>query len=121
MKLIEQERGSIAPLGVGLVIFTTALMLAVSNATSMFIFQKRLTTLAEAAAVFALTHHVPASSFMQQIGTSKFSGLKVSDSFLADGKTLQAVACALWQSPMLTIGSIGQIEICSHATARTGD
>lgn len=123
MKILKQEGGSIAPLGIGLIIFSMAMMLSIVSATSLFIFQKRLTNLAESAALHAVQTGETAAEFVRQVGEGNFQNLRISNSTLQDGLTTEVRACALWRSifengaPAM-FGDVGAVEICSHAAAR---
>lgn len=118
MNGIRGERGSIAPLGIGLLAFTAIMMLTSISAASLFIFQKRLTTLAEADAIFVAGTGENSESFLALIDSDQFSNLQLSDELLADQRTVKAVACASWKSIFrVTLGVESQV-ICSHASAR---
>jgi hypothetical protein len=112
------DSGSIAPLGIGLFMFIVAMMFAIISASSMFIFQKRLTTLAEAAAVFSSSSGESSGVFIEKAPQRGFTNLKIDDELLQDDRTTEVVACALWVPPLRLLGTLGTKEICSHAAAR---
>ncbi len=118
---IRGERGSIAPLGIGLLAFTAIMMLTSISAASLFIFQKRLTTLAEADALFVAGTGENSGAFLKLIDSDQFSNLQLSDEILADAQTVKVVACASWQPFFRFAEQIGPQVICSHASARLSD
>jgi hypothetical protein len=117
---VSLDSGSIAPLGIGLFLFVVAMMFTVISASSMFIFQKRLTTIAEAAAVFISSGSESSSVFFETFQRRSFINLKIQDELLQDGSTTEVVVCALWVSPLLILNTLGSKEICSYAAARAG-
>jgi hypothetical protein len=117
---ISQDRGSLAPLGVGLFAISLSFVLSLSAAQSMFIFQKRLTNFSEMAAIFAVTHNRSASEFQSRVGSAGFIELEVKDRRLEDGKTQLVEACALWVSPVMSSVVSAPIQICSRASSRAG-
>jgi len=117
----NDDLGSIAPLGIGLFLFIVAMMLTVISASSMFIFQKRLTTLSEAVAVFIASGGESSAVFVETVSRRSFQNLKIQDVLLQDGLTTEVVACALWMPPVIVLEPFGSKEICSHAAARAGN
>jgi hypothetical protein len=118
---IRGERGSIAPLGIGLLAFTAIMMLTSISAASLFIFQKRLTTLAEADALFVAGSGENSESFLALIDSDQFLNLQLSDELLSDERTVKAVACASWKPVFRIALGVGPKVICSHASARLSD
>jgi hypothetical protein len=116
----RNDSGSIAPLGIGLFLFIFAMMFTIVSASSMFIFQKRLTTVAEAAAVY-ISSGGESSVFNEFVTQQGFTNLRLKDELLIDGLTSEVVACALWLPPVPTLEPLGSKEVCSHASARAGD
>lgn len=121
MRVLSEDSGSIAPLGIGLLMLTLTLMFTITTATSLFVFQKRLTTYAEAVALFIAASGSESSDFIQVAGENDFKGLEVSNSIALDGQTVSVNACAKWRPIFLTPSGIGQTEVCSHAAARVGN
>lgn len=116
---VRLDSGSIAPLGIGLFLFIIAMMVTIVCASSMFIFQKRLTTFAEAAAVF-ISSGGELSVFNEKVSHRGFNNLRIGDQLLQDGLTTEVIACALWTPPILILEPLTPKEICSHAAARVG-
>lgn len=118
-KILSHEAGSIAPLGIGLFLFSLLFSLTAVSATSAFIFQKRLTSLAESTAVYVAAGNGDTHEFLSAIGKPKFEGLMVSSSIDSDEVTVVAKVCAIWSAPVVTLVDFAKREICSHAAARS--
>ena len=117
MKRLTDSTGSIAPLGIGLFLFSMVLLLVISSATSLFVFQKRLTNIAESAALFVAQTNEPANEYLRLAGNAK--SIKISNRTLADGVTVEVIACEIW-SPMFQIfRDIAGRQVCAHAAARS--
>lgn len=116
---VRQDSGSIAPLGIGLFLFIIAMTFSIVCASSMFIFQKRLTTIAEAASVF-VSSGGELAVFNENVVQRSFTALRITDQLLQDGLTTEVVACALWAPPVPFLVPLSSQEICSHAAARSG-
>ncbi|WP_296631374.1 hypothetical protein [Rhodoluna sp.] len=117
MNLFSNERGSVAPLAVGLALISLATVIAVSMASTLFVFQKRLTNLAESAALAAASGE-SAQAFVSEIQPTGFVGLQVEETLATDEKTVQVRVCATWQSPIQILKVFKTTQICSHASAR---
>lgn len=114
------DSGSIAPLAIGLFVFSVAMMFTVISASSMFILQKRLTTFAEAAAVYVSSGGESSEVFVETVSRRSFANLRIEDRLLRDGLTTEVFACASWLPPIVVLEPLVSKEICSHATARAG-
>lgn len=119
--ILSQENGSIAPLGIGMFLFSLIFSLTSVSATSMFIFQKKLTSLAESTAIYVASGNGNADDFFTAIGNPNLQGLKVSSSLDSDEVTVVAKVCALWIAPVVTVGEFARREICTHASARAAN
>ena len=119
-KLLSDESGSIAPLGIGLFLFSLVFSLTSVSAVSMFIFQKRLTTLAESTALFVAGGNGEAADFLKLTGQHKFESLQLATNISADQATVIAKACSIWRAPVVTVGDFAKINICAQAAARVG-
>ena len=120
MKCLADDAGSLTPLGLGMIIFTTLMLLSIITASSLFIFQKRLTTFAESAVLFVANSGADVSGFVALFDSGRFKDLKIHQSLAPDNLTVQVEACALWKPLFLSSGEIAEFEICSHAAARSG-
>lgn len=121
MTYLKDESGSIAPLAIGLISFTALLMMTTISASSLFIFQKRLTTVAESAALFVASTGGESETLLALINAEQFQNLKLSDQVLTDSRTVRATACALWSPIIVLSPEIGDRVICSNASARLSD
>ena len=119
MKRLSDTAGSIAPLGIGLFLFSMVLMLVISSATSLFVFQKRLTNIAESAALYVAKTNEPAAEYLRITGQAKSQKLSITNRTLADGVTVEVIACEVW-SPMFQIFlDFADRQVCAHAGARS--
>lgn len=118
LRTIGNESGSIAPLGIGLILFTTSLMLTIIGATSMFIFQKRLTNLAEEAVIIAASGVASAEYFATKFYSKEFQELEVRRELLSDNVTTQVTVCGKWRAPIQILGMMESRQICSRALSR---
>jgi len=109
-----------APLGIGLFALSLAFVLAISAASSLFVFQKRLTNFAEMAAIYVVSKDVEVSDFRRRVGDQNFTDLGVLQQILGDGVTVKVTACAKWISPTPVYIAIPATRICSDASARDG-
>ena len=119
-KHLINESGSIAPLGIGLFLFSLIFSLTTVSAVSMFIFQKRLTTLAESTAIFVAGGSGEAADFLNLTGMPNFESLQLATNFTGDQATVMAKACAIWRAPVVTVGDFAKTNICAQAAARVG-
>jgi hypothetical protein len=118
---LTNEAGSIAPLGIGLFLFSLIFSLTTVSAVSMFIFQKRMTTLAESTAIFVAGGNGEVADFLNLTGMPSFESLQLATTTAADQTTVIANACAAWRAPVVTVGDFAQTKICAQAAARVGD
>jgi Flp pilus assembly protein TadG len=114
------ETGSIAPLGIGLFLLVLSVLLTFIAASSLFIFQKRLTNISESAALFLAANDANLDTYLEQIDLSGLDSLQLRSNVLSDEKTIRVKACAIWATPSIGVLNLSQKEICSHASARVG-
>ena len=112
------ERGSIAPLAIGLALLSLAAILTTVAISSLFLYQKRLLTLAEGAALFAVSTGEPAQGFLSQLTNSKLGEISVAKEQVIDGKTVEVRLCANWVSPFTLVGLPLTQLICAEARSR---
>lgn len=117
---ITDERGSIAPLGLGLFLFSLIFSFTTVSATSIFIFQKRLTNVAESAALFVASDKGESANFLSAVGALNLDGLRVTNWLEDDQTTTSVKACANWRAPIVTVGDFSRLQICSTGSARAG-
>ena len=118
MMEISDSRGSIAPLGIGLFFFSISLVAIVTASSSMFIFQKRLTNLAETAALYVAETNQSVGDFIKLIEYSRSSNLKATSKYLSDGVTVEVTVCDDWSPLIGNYLDLSVTQICSHAAAR---
>lgn len=110
---LASENGSIAPLLVGVAALSLSMCLVLSSALSLFVFQRRLTTIAESLALAEQLHaNYPESPLSLQSKTIT----------QLDGQTTQVKVCANWKAPLqvaILNGRLNQL-VCSSAAARLG-
>lgn len=117
MKRLSDSTGSIAPLGIGLFLFSMVLLLVISSATSLFVFQKRLTNIAESAALFVAQSNEPAAEYLRLAGHAK--SINISNKTLADRVTVEVIACDNWSPMFQTFLGVAGRQVCAHAAARS--
>lgn len=118
MKRLTESTGSIAPLGIGLFLFSMVLMLVISSATSLFVFQKRLTNIAESAALFAAQTNEPAAEYLRLTGHAKSQKINITNKTLSDSVTVEVIACEIWSPMFVLFTDIASRQVCAHAAAR---
>lgn len=118
MKHIVDSRGSIAPLGIGLFLFSTVLLMVVSSATSLFIFQKRLTNLAESASLFVAQTNSSAADYLRLTRKVESQDMLITNRTLEDGVTVEVIVCEQWSPLFQTYLEFAGSKVCAHASAR---
>lgn len=116
----SSENGSMAPLGIGLFALSLAFVFALSAASSLFVFQKRLTNYAEMAAIYVVSQDAEVSDFQLRVGNQNFLDLEMIQQILDDGNTVKITACAKWVAPVSTYVPLSTTRICSNASSREG-
>lgn len=94
-----------------------ALVLIITASASLFILQKRLTNIAESAALFVASGAGNTSDFLAAVEGAGLSSLRLQQSMLADNLTTSVRSCAIWKSPVILF--VREFELCSHASARS--
>ncbi len=118
---MRDERGSIAPLAIGLLLMSLATVGVVVSASSLFIEHRRLQTLAESAAVAGASRAMAVSEFLANIPVkyaNSFSNLRVSKEQRLDGTTVEVQLCADWLNPVATAFTSSKDSVCAEAKAR---
>ena len=112
------ERGSIAPMGIGLAILSLAVVLTLAAASSLFVMQRRLTTLAEASALAVSATGGTVQDFLSAAAPLPFQNLTIANESMIDGLTAEVRLCATWQAPIKVIGIPLSRQICGFGAAR---
>lgn len=116
----SREAGSIAPLGIGLAILSLSAILVFTSVSSIFVLQRRLTTLAEFAALSSARYGLSAADFIQESGANGMTGLRVAKDDIVDRLTHEVSICSVWNPTLLTLPNLFPTEICGHGAARAG-
>lgn len=114
------EAGSIAPLGIGFALISLSVILVFTSVSSIFILQRRLTTMAEFAALSGARYGLSASDFVIQGGAAGMTGLRVSVDRVLDGVTREVTICKNWAPPLPVAVKLEGFEICGYGAAREG-
>jgi hypothetical protein len=112
--------GSIAPLAIGLAMMSLATVLATSCATSFFLLERRLTTVAEFAALSRVEVGMAAIDYIHESQPSGFKNLLVQSDEIADGVTSEVVICATWEAPLPSFIQLPTRQLCAKGDARAG-
>ncbi|WP_366518402.1 pilus assembly protein TadG-related protein [Rhodoluna sp.] len=114
---MRSERGSITPLALGATLFTALVILAISLGSSMFVVQKRLTTLAEGAALAVAADQMTVNEFLALARNGEKYRLEVAQEKAEDGLTVQVSICT-----SLALGGwfvSHPIKVCANGAARS--
>lgn len=115
---VKDDRGSVAPLGIGLAALSLATILTFASAGSLFVLQRRITTLAEAAALSSASSGGSVQDFLSAAAPLPFQQLVITKEAKLDGLTVEVKLCANWQSPLRVIGVPLARQICGYGAAR---
>ena len=115
---MRSERGSIAPLGIGLMSILLALFFTLVCANSMYLLKNRLTAVAEFAALAEARVGKTASEFLDE---SLYPGeYFVGSDSSSDQITTEVSICAIWQAPLPLVSDLADLKICGQGAARSG-
>jgi hypothetical protein len=117
---LSAERGSIAPLAIGLDMLSLATILVASSASSLFLLERRLTSLAEFAALSSAESGMTAGQFVEGASPKGFMSLVVARDDVVDGVTSEVILCAKWIAPLPSFIKLGIRDVCGHGAARAG-
>lgn len=95
-----------------------AAILTTVAASSLFLYQKRLLTLAEATALFAVSASEPARAFLSQVTDTKLGVVTVASEQIIDGQTVEVRLCSEWVSPFALVGLPLTQIVCAEARSR---
>jgi len=123
---LDAERGSIAPLGIGLAGILLATVLTFANSATLLLFQQRETQQAEALALAvdqALTPDQLTAGSGLDVEAGRFAadaGITSFEVATLDGKTVTAKVCGQFAPPLNVplVGIGGQTRVCATAKAR---
>lgn len=117
----QDEKGSIAPLAIGLVLLSFASIAVTVSASSLFVQHRRLQSLAESAAVASASLTITASEFLETLNVvylQKFEDLSVAEEQNVDGQTFEVKLCSNWRIPFATQFASPGASICADGKAR---
>ena len=114
------ERGSIAPLAIGLLALSVATILTVVVASSLYVFHRRLTSVAEFAALAEVARGVDVREFLANGNNAADDNLVIRRDESLDGVTQEVELCGVWHPPVPVFASLTQVEICATGLARRG-
>jgi hypothetical protein len=115
---MKGERGSIAPLGIGLLSISLALIFTLVCANSLYVLKNRLTATAEFAALAEARMGLTAATFLDE---SEYpEDYFVDEDYSSDQKTTEVTVCAIWSAPLPIVFSVTDAKICGHGAARAG-
>lgn len=117
---MRSERGSIAPLAIGLLALTVATILTVVAASSLYVFQRRLTSVAEFAALAAVARGIDVMDFLANGNNAADDGLVIKRDESPDGLTRDVELCGIWHPPVPLLSSLTRVELCATGSARAG-
>lgn len=124
---MNDERGSIAPLGIGFALVTLSALLTATASTSVFLFQRRLAAEADAVALAVgqevlVAAGTPTSDRLAAIASARLeqigSTAQLASIEIADALTLELTLCERWQSPVPNPFGSSQQIVCASSKAR---
>ena len=118
-RLLNEDRGSIAPLAVGLALISLITALMAVSAGSIFLLERRLTSLAEFAALSRIESGMEVSDFLLETQPQGFSLLKIEKDAMADGVTAEVQLCATWNAPLSGYFKFASRRVCGFGAARS--
>lgn len=125
----SSERGSLAPLGIGLALTSLATVLAIVASGSLYLTERRLTGVAESTALAVLisahgdlSRDLPnlANQYLSQTPLPGLREVRLIEALSPDSKTVRIRLCSVWQ-PIFRGYMFSEIgRVCSEALARRG-
>ena len=125
----SSERGSMAPLGIGLSLLSLMTTLVILAAGSLYLSERRLTTVAESTALYALAKSetisdqtLPryAGEFLEMHPLRGLQQVSLIEASTQDGLTVRVKLCSLWR-PLFDTYIFSEVGmICSEGFARRG-
>ena len=123
------EQGSMAPLGMGLALLSLTTTLVILAAGSFYLSERRLTSVAESTALYALSQsdvlsnqNLPrfAGEFLEMHPLKGLQQVSIIEATTQDGFTARVRLCSLWR-PIFEVYIFSEVGmICSEGLARRG-
>lgn len=124
---LRGDYGSLAPLGIGLSLLSVGLVIAVIAAGSLYVTERRLTSVAESAALATLVNSKTeeeftsaARKFLASYPLDKLSRVELIEANSPDGESVRVRLCASWQAPVISYVFSDTGIVCSEGLARRG-
>ena len=117
---LKAARGSIAPLAIGLALISLVTVLMSVSAGSVFLLQRRLTSLAEFAALSRVESGTLATDFLLETNPKGFYALTVVRDEVIDGVTSEVRLCSTWTPPLRVYFIFVSRQVCGFGAARAG-
>jgi hypothetical protein len=125
----SSERGSMAPLGIGLALLSLMTTLVILAAGSLYLSERRLSSVAESTALYALSksdvisnQSLPrfAGEFLDMHPLKGLQQVSLIEASSLDGFTVRVRLCSLWR-PLFDSYMFSDVGmICSEGLARRG-
>jgi hypothetical protein len=121
--------GSIAPLGIGLAMLSLVTVLVILSAGSLFLTERRLTTVAESTALSVIARsqgqlnsalNIYAAEFLSQHPLTGLSKVELIEAVSPEGKTVRVRICSIWQPLFISYIFSETGRVCSEGLARVG-
>lgn len=125
----EGENGSLAPLGIGLAVISLSAVLAILASGSLYLTERRLTSVAESTALAVLADaqgnlNQPleplANSYLSQIAPPGIQDMVLVTASADDSKTVKIRICSKWLPIFGNYIFSDTGRVCSEAFARLG-
>lgn len=126
---ITSERGSMAPLGIGLSLLSLMTTLVILATGSLYLSERRLTSVAESTALYSLAksdalsnQSLPryAGEFLEMHPLRGLQQVSLIEASSSDGITVRVKLCSLWR-PLFDTYIFSDVgRICSEGFARRG-
>ena len=123
------DRGSMAPLGIGLSLLSLMTTLVILAAGSLYLSERRLTSVAESSALYALAksdvisnQSLPryAGEFLEMHPLKGLQQVSLIEASSRDGYTVRVRLCSLWR-PIFDVYIFSDVGIiCAEGLARRG-
>ncbi|MFM6940001.1 MAG: hypothetical protein ACKOUD_05240 [Rhodoluna sp.] len=95
-----------------------ATILTFTSASSLYIFHRRLVSVAEFAALASASRGVSAGGFIRYSDATFTPPLWVIRDEIVDGATREVEVCGVWHSPIPIF--VSEAQICAQGLARSG-
>lgn len=127
-QVIRGERGSLAPLGIGLSMLSLLTVLFILASGSLYLTERRLTTVAEATALYVISESEnldrnllgPAEEFLSIHPLLGLDQVSIQEALGPDGLTVRIRLCSIWQPLFVNYIFSETGRVCSEGLAPLG-